>query len=157
MINQIHQIPLCYSSGYDLWVLPLNPDSSWFKKINWYSSSQLSFWMYKKNPEFSIPLDKIIKKEQLPFRPTETNHFKDILVNTNNVFPNKAVLAIDISQGLEEWLKKLRPKANALQIHTVRIFWGEDQLQSLLDGLKVFEDELKSLDIEIVTCDPPSL
>lgn len=154
MISQIHQMPQCYSSGSDLWVLPLDPESHWFKRINWYSSSQLSFWMYKKDPEFSTSLNNIIKKEQLPFHPIKTHHFKDILVDTNNVFPNKAVLAIDISQGSTEWLKKLRPKAEALQISTIRIFWGEEQLLSLLENLESFKDEFKTLNIEVVSCDP---
>ena len=83
MINQIHQIPQCYSSGCDLWVLPLNPDSSWFKRINWYSSSQLSFWMYKKILNFQFHWIKSLKKNNflfVPLKPTTLKIFWSIQI-----------------------------------------------------------------------------
>ncbi len=157
MIKEISNLNACYNPGADLWVVPLSPNSTWFRKLNWYCSSQLTLWSYKKAPSFNTKLKSIIENEALPFSDTPLTQANDILVDTTNIFPNRAVLAIDVSKGLSTWLQNLRKKSDQLNAHQIRIFWGQSQIHDLLQGLKELKHELDDVSLEIVTCEPDKL
>ncbi len=157
MIKEINYLSASYAPGADLWVVPASPNSNWFKKLNWYCSSQLSIWNYKEKPTYSEPLKSIILREALPFKEIDNDLSKDILVDTKNIFPNKAVLAIDVSHGLKSWLSQLSQKSKQLDTHQVRIFWGQSQINEFLSGMNEFKDHLIDMNIEIVTCEPDKL
>ncbi len=157
MIKEISYLSACYSPGSDLWVVPSSPNCSWFKKLNWYCSSQLTVWSYKKKPCFSATLKDIVKKETLPFKESLDLISNDILVDTKNVFPNRAVLAIDVSKGLSFWLKDLKRKSEQLDTDKIRIFWGQNQIQEFIKGLEKAQGDLEGLNLEIITCEPDKL
>ena len=157
MIKEISYLSACYTPGADLWVVPLSQNSSWFRKLNWYCSSQLSLWSFKKAPVFTPQLKNIIQKEALPFSDAPIAASKDILVDTTNIFPNRAVLAIDVSRGLSVWLKDLRKKSDQLNTGKIRIFWGQSQINELIKGLKELQHDLEDLNLEIITCEPDKL
>ncbi len=157
MIKEINYLSACYAPGADLWIVPASPNSNWFKKLNWYCSSQLSIWNFKEKPVYSEKLKEIIKQESFPFSESQVDMTKDILVDTKNIFPNRAVLAIDVSRGLQSWLRELNNKSNQLNAAKVRIFWGQSQLSDFLKGLNSFSDHLIDLNLEIVTCEPDKL
>ena len=157
MIKEISYLSACYTPGADLWVVPLSQNSSWFRKLNWYCSSQLTLWFFKKHPSFSPQMKDIIQKEALPFNDSQKMSATDILVDTTNIFPNRAVLAIDVSKGLNFWLKDLRSKSDQLNTSKIRIFWGQSQIQELIKGLKEIQNDLEDLSLEIITCEPDRL
>jgi hypothetical protein len=157
MIKEISYLSACYNPGADLWVVPSSPNSSWYKKLNWYCSSQLSVWTYKKKPSFSNKLNEIISDETLPFTDKINDSGQDILVDTINIFPNRAVLAIDVSNGLYTWLDDLTKKSEQLNTNKIRIFWGQNQIQDLQRGLNEYRAKLSDLSLEIVTCEPDKL
>jgi hypothetical protein len=156
VIKEINYLSACYSPGSDLWIVPSTPNSNWYKKLNWYCSSQLSIWTFKTKPDFADPLKEIIKNESLPFLP-EYQSNQDILIDTSNIFQNRALLAIDISKGLENWLSELSKKSNQLNIDSVRIFWGQSQIQDFLKSLVTYKHLLSDIHLEIVTCEPDRL
>lgn len=157
MIREIQHLAACYKPGAELWVVPTSPNSSWFKKLNWYCASQLTLWKYKQKPSYSEKLSKIVKTEALPFTDKLEAHLNNILVDTTTVFPNRAVLALDVSLGLEDWLEQLNQKATKLNSSSLRIFWGQSQLKEMITGLKKSEPLLNNFTIEIVTCEPDKL
>lgn len=157
MIKEINYLSASYAPGADLWVVPASQNSQWFKKLNWYCSSQLSIWFYKEHPKYSETLKNIIATEALPFSENQINIQNDILVDTQKIFPNKAVLAIDVSHGLDSWLGELNLKAKQLKSSQVRIFWGQNQIADFLNGLNKFKAPLSDLNLEIVTCEPDKL
>lgn len=157
MIKEISYLSACYSPGSDLWVVPASTNSSWFKKLNWYCSSQLTLWTYKKKPSFSPQLKDIIMQETLPFHENLELRSNDILVDTINIFPNRAVLAIDVSRGLNLWLKDLKRKSVQLSTNKIRIFWGQNQIQDFIRGLENAKSDLDGLNLEVITCEPDRL
>lgn len=157
MIKEINYLSASYAPGADLWVVPASANSNWFKKLNWYCSSQLSIWNYKEKPIYAEALKSIIAKESLPFKELDQDPSKDILVDTKNIFPNKAVLSIDVSKGLKSWLIQLNQKSKQLGTDQIRIFWGQSQIDEFLNGMNDFKDHLSDLNIEIVTCEPDKL
>lgn len=157
MIKEISYPSACYAPGADLWVVPATANSAWYKKLNWYCSSQLTIWAYKKKPAFSDKLKQIIESESLPFSDDHSSTSKNILVDTANVFPNRAVLALDVSTGLTTWLSEIKAKSNQLNTNKIRIFWGQSQLQELLQGLKSIQKDLEDLSVEVITCEPDKL
>lgn len=157
MIKEISYLSACYSPGADLWIVPASPNNNWYKKLNWYCSSQLSVWSYKPQPKFSSKLKEIIKSETLPFIDEIHLTSNDILVETNNIFPNSAVLAMDASKGLNSLLEELIRKALQLNTNKIRIFWGQNQIQELIHGIQAHREYLNDLSLEIVTCEPDKL
>ena len=158
MIKEISYPSACYTPGADLWVVPATANSAWYKKLNWYCSSQLTIWSYKKKPVFSNKLKQIIESETLPFKEdTSLISSNNILVDTANVFPNRAVLALDVSTGLTSWLGEIKAKSHQLKTNKIRIFWGQSQLTELLQGLRSIQNDLEDLSVEVITCEPDKL
>lgn len=157
MIKEISYLSACYNPGADLWVVPATSNSSWYKKLNWYCSSQLTIWTYKKQPSFSPQLKKIIQEEALPFEENPIVGSNNILVDTTHIFPNRAVLALDVSPGLKIWLQEIKRKSQQLNTSKIRIFWGQSQIQDLIQGLRDSQNLLEDLNLEIITCEPDKL
>lgn len=156
-LNEISQLKSAFLPGSQLWAVPLSPNSAWFKKLNWYTSSQMTLWVYKKQASFSESLTQIIKKEQLPFAAPKNTENKTLLVHSQDVFPNKGVIAIDVNMGLENWLVELHQKASALKLNSIRIFWGNNQIEDFLKGLMNEQQRFVGYDLEVVTCEPEPL
>lgn len=156
-LNEISQLASTFVPGADLWAVPFSPYSEWFKKLNWYTSSQLTLWVYKKPPVFSDSLRKIIQDEQLPFTDQKAADQNHILVYTQNIFPNKGVLALNVEIGLHKWLVELHKKALELNLNSIRIFWGSNQIEDLLKGLMAEQERFSDFELEVVTCEPDPL
>lgn len=156
-LNEIPHLKSTFLPGAELWVVPMASDNTWFKKLNWYSSSQLSVWFYKRKPTFSEPLKRILNEEKLPFKSDLTHNFHSTLVHTAQIFPSKGLLAIDLSIGLETWFKELKQQAETLKINSIRIFWGQTQLEEFLKVLMAEQKNFASYSLEVVTCEPDPL
>lgn len=156
-LNEISQLKSAFLPGSELWAVPLSPHSAWFKKLNWYTSSQMTLWVYKKQPQFSDSLTQIIKKEHLPFAAPKSTENQTLLVHTPDIFPNQGVIAIDVNVGLQNWLTELHQKASTLNLKSVRIFWGNNQIEDFLKGLMAQQDRFADFNLEVVTCEPDPL
>lgn len=160
-LNEISELSLTLLPGAELWAVPFSPSSQWFKKLNWYCASQLSRWIYRPTPHYADSLKQIIQSEQLPFTDQKQYPNDFILVHTEKIFPNKALMAINVEpgaqSGLEKWLTDLQKKATQLELNTLRIFWGQKQIDDLLTGLKQTQSLFKDFNLEIVTCEPDPL
>ncbi len=156
-LNEISQLASTFVPGADLWAVPFSPHSTWFKKLNWYTSSQMTLWVYKKQPTFSDALKKVIKDEQMPFSDQKTLPENNVLVYTQNIFPNKGILALNVDVGLQNWLVELHKKATELNLNTIRIFWGSNQIEDFLKGLMAEQHRFENFQLEVVTCEPDPL
>lgn len=156
-LNEISQLTSTFVPGADLWAVPFSPHSAWFKKLNWYTSSQMTLWVYKKQPHFSDSLKKIINEEQLPFTDQKSLPEQNVLVYTENIFPNKGILALNADMGLQNWLVELHNKATSLNLNSIRIFWGSNQIEDLLKGLMAEQARFENFQLEVVTCEPDPL
>lgn len=156
-LNEISQLASTFVQGADLWAVPFSPYSTWFKKLNWYASSQMTLWVYKKQPHYSDTLQNIVKEEQFPFTDKPLSPDLNILVYTQDIFPNKGILALHVDMGLQNWLIELHKKATSLNLNSIRIFWGSNQIEDFLKGLMAEQARFENFQIEVVTCEPDPL
>ncbi len=92
-----------FVAGSDLWVLPFEPTSFWFKKINW----QTQFLLQTIHSPIKIS--------------------NPLMITTEKFFPNKAVLCIPIQKI--SWIQEIHKHWINLKKPSMRIFLRKNETQ----------------------------
>ena len=108
-----------FSPGYNAWLVSQNPNSKWWKEINFQTGFLLSRLLHDKKTPRPLELQKIIDETQMPVSNFQIES-NVVFIGTQNHFPNHWLCVIDESTKWSE--EHLIENLKRLKCSSVRVF-----------------------------------